>query len=284
MHADALLVGSGGIGRLLADYAHDQHRRGLAASTVRTRQQRLRLFHRQTAGAFYNTTAEQVQDFLDRRQVNPRTRTWWISMLHRFYSWSIDRGLTDLDPTLTIIRPRLARLLPRPASEEALAAGLHGASPRMAAWITLAAYSGLRCAEIANLERHAIIDGEMLRILGKGNRERTVPIHPLVAAVLDQHGLPRHGPVFVSAKTGTALDPKVVSRLGAQHMRNRGHDVTLHMFRHRFGTMTYRGCQDLRVVQELMGHSTPVVTAGYAAFGADEATRAVAALPAPSSD
>lgn len=58
-----------------------------------------------------------------------------------------------------------------------------------------------------------------------------------------------------------------------------GISATMHQLRHRFGTMAYEACQDIRVVGELMGHSSPSVTAGYVAYSKAEAKRAVLALP-----
>lgn len=64
-------------------------------------------------------------------------------------------------------------------------------------------------------------------------------------------------------------------------MHDCGFPETLHQLRHRFGTGTYHATRDLRVVQELMGHSSPVTTAGYAAFDNPDAVAAVQALPVP---
>lgn len=62
-----------------------------------------------------------------------------------------------------------------------------------------------------------------------------------------------------------------------------GIEATMHQLRHWFATKTYRASKDIRVVQELLGHSSPTVTAVYAAFAPEDAVAAVRALTLPSS-
>lgn len=64
----------------------------------------------------------------------------------------------------------------------------------------------------------------------------------------------------------------------ADFLASLGIDATAHHLRHWFGTKTYEACRDLRVVQELMGHASPVTTAGYAAWSRVVAREAVEAL------
>lgn len=169
-------------------------------------------------------------------------------------------------------------LLPRPISEPDLAVAIDQADRLMAAWLTLAAYAGLRCAEIAGLVRSDVIEADhLLRIMGKGRKERLVPMGDKVAAALDAYGLPRRGPVFTRPR-GSAYPPAMVSREIAIYLESRGIDATAHQLRHRFGTRAYRASRDLRLVQELMGHGSPVVTAGYAAWDQDAGAACVALL------
>lgn len=255
-----------------------QRRRGFAKATIRHRHGRLRLFidWLDPVGVF-DATSDDVERFIDSRKVSDRTRYSWLSTLHCFYRWAIHAGLTDHDPTASIDRPRLPRLLPRPIADDHLAAGLEHANHTMAAWLTLGAWAGLRCMEVAGLERADLLDNR-IRVAGKGAKERLVPIHPKVSAALDQHGLPHRGPIFRRAD-GCRFSAWQVSHAVRAHFVDLEIEATMHQTRHWFGTQLYIATRDLRLVQEMMGHASPSTTAGYAAFASDTADAAVAALP-----
>ena len=173
-------------------------------------------------------------------------------------------------------------LLPRPVTDEQLAEALAGTAGQHHLWILLAAYAGLRCAEIAGLHRDDILnDLGMLRILGKGGKERLVPIHPLVAEALGRWPMPRANVPIFHRPGGGAWPAALLSRTASELLHGLGLDVTMHQFRHWFGTRTLRACRNLRTVQELMGHASPNTTAVYTAFANDEGTEAVLALRMP---
>src|SRR5690606_18513249 len=116
----------------------------------------------------------------------------------------------------------------------------------------------------------------LLLIRGKGGKERIVPMHPLVEAEMRTRCVKRSGPVFVH-ESGGRFKPEWISRRGSRYLSDLGINETLHSLRHWFGSRTYQECQDIRVVQELMGHANPVTTAGYTAFSPKVARRAVVA-------
>jgi len=74
------------------------------------------------------------------------------------------------------------------------------------------------------------------------------------------------------------LAPGRISQLASAHLSSLGIHATLHQLRHRFLTEVYRETKDLRLTQELAGHSSPTTTAGYAAWSPEAAALAVAAL------
>lgn len=264
----------------VAGWRLDQERRGLMPRSIEHRCGQIRAWQRwcDERGGLWAQSAEDVQQFLDGRQIVAKTRYGWLSNLGCFYRWAIDAGATDSDPTARIPRPKMRRSLPRPIPDGDLAVAISLAPPTERAWLSLAAYSGLRCAEIAGLQRADIIeDGAMVRVIGKGNRERVVPLHPEAHAAIRGHGLPRRGHLFLRP-SGGPYTAALLSRHGNQYLTGIGVDATMHQLRHWFGTRTYALCQDIRVVQELMGHSSPVTTAGYAAFSQEVASRVVGRL------
>lgn len=224
---------------------------------------------------------EDVQRFLDARRIGSRTRYHWLSSLHVFYRWAIDNERLDHDPTVKVVRPRLRRSLPRPVSDGDLEIALAMADPMMRAWLTLMALAGLRCAEVGRLRTEDLVhERTMLRIVGKGDRERIVPLHPDALRAVELAGVPRRGYLYLRPGGGP-YPPALVSRTACLYLHGIGLDVVPHQFRHWFGTRTYEACRDIRVVQELMGHSSPTVTAVYAAFSEETARRAVRALAVP---
>lgn len=91
--------------------------------------------------------------------------------------------------------------------------------------------------------------------------------------------LPRSGWLFPrrDGQPGP-VPPHLVSHLVAAHLHDLGLPWTCHQLRHRFATRLYGVGKDLRLTQELMGHSSPVTTAGYAAWAREDAAQAVDAI------
>lgn len=257
------------------------HRRGLADDTIAIRRRKLEMFNRDVG--LLHASAEDVDDFLDRRHgrdgpLSDRARYAWVSHLHGFYAWAIDFGHLRTDPTRQVIRPRMKPALPRPIPTADLALALEMATPSMRAWLTLMAFAGLRCVEVARLDVDAILwDDHLLRVHGKGDKERLVPMHPEVRRLLQSIPRPRRGRVFQRPRGG-GYPPAQVSREVSVYLDSLGIAATAHQLRHWFGTNLYRACHDLRVVQEMMGHASPTTTAIYADWSREEAFAAVGKL------
>lgn len=269
---------------MIQRFTRDQYRRGLAEGTIYRRETSLRRFARWLdPEAVHRASTEHVQAFLDHLDVAPRTRYAWVSHLHCFYEWAVREGCCESDPTAAIIRPKLPQLLPRPISDQDLAHALADPPRIMRAWLHLGHLAGLRAAEVAGLERHWILDHEppyQLRVLGKGNKERFVPLHPTAYEELQRWGLPRTGPVFTRARGGP-YPAAMVSREANLYFDSLGIDATFHQLRHWFGTKLYRETRDLVLVKDLMGHSSIATTQGYALADTGAAAGAVALLDSP---
>lgn len=195
--------------------------------------------------------------WLDGRKLAPRTRYTDISHISAFFQWAIREGLTEHDPTLRVERPKVIPGLPRPIDRDDLRLALRQATdPRVSAMLHLAAFAGLRCAEIAAL-RAEDINGDMMLVNGKGGKQRVVPVHPLIHAALRALRTPAYGSIF-------DLLPWQVSHAIRDHLAACGVRASAHMLRHFFATAAYEASgHDLRMVQELLGHSSPTTTAIY---------------------
>ncbi len=215
----------------------------------------------------------------DGRKLNSRTRCHWLVVLHTFYSWALNEGLADDDPTRTIVHPRQRRRLPRPITSEDHDLAILAAPSQMRAMLTLAAFAGLRVQEIAGLDRDDIIEAKgLIRVRhGKGDRERIVPLHPDVLSALRCLPMPKTGAIFVGARGGR-FTPARLSAVMAGYLHEHGIDATPHQLRHWFATAVYAHGHDIRVTQELLGHSDPSTTAAYVAYSHVGAAAAVRSL------
>jgi site-specific recombinase XerC len=224
-------------------------------------------------------TSDLLEVFLDDRDLSAKTRYTWLSNLHAFYGWAQRLEPAIVDPTVFINRPRLRQGLPRPMADVDLDRALAAGGPCRRAAVMLGAYAGLRCAEIAWLERDWLDeDREALRVFGKGAKTRVVALHPAVLDALVTMGMPRAGRVF-RRPSGGPFTPEQLSRWMNLWLHSVGVTATMHTLRHWFGTETYRVSKDLRAVQELLGHSTPTVTAVYTKLDGEGGRAAVRALP-----
>jgi site-specific recombinase XerD len=275
---------------ILRRYRLDQERRGLLPSSIEHSGTRLRAFARwvEPDRVLFDATREDVETFLDARRtrdgrkLNSRTRYYWLAILHGLYEWAAAEGLTDTDPTARIVRPKQRRVLPRPIGDEDLELAIRTSTAQMRAMLALAAFAGLRVQEIAGLDRDDVIEAKgLIRVRrGKGATERIVPLHPDVLAALRCVPMPKTGAIFVRPRGGRFTGNRL-SVVIAAYLREQGIDATAHQLRHWFATAIYASSKDLRVTQELLGHSDPSTTAGYVAYSHVEAAAAVSALSLP---
>ena len=202
-----------------------------------------------------------------------------LSSLRTFFKWLEREGLGD-NAALTALRtPRCHAALPRPLSaEDALdavrAIGADAAEPwvgrRDIALLLLMYGAGLRIGETLGLSVAEKPGGGALRVTGKGNKTRIVPVLSTIAAAIDAYleacpfTLAGTDPLFVGVR-GERLNPGVVQR---QVRRLRDHlglpeSITPHAFRHSFATHLLEAGGDLRTIQELLGHASLAATQRY---------------------
>lgn len=225
---------------------------------------------------------DDVDEFLDTLGLAPRTRYQRISQLHVFYEFAVARGLVDRDPTITIVRPKLPALFPRPIGDDDLEHALEQSvvRPDRRAWLLLMAYGGFRCCEVARLDRADVLDTNdppVFVVRGKGRKDRVVPAHPMALEALRAMGMPTRGRVFHRVQGG-AWPAKHLSAQTSAFLADIGVNATAHQLRHWFGTHLYSETRDIRLVQEIMGHSDPKTTAIYTRWADERAYGAVISL------
>ena len=263
---------------LLLAYIADMRFRNLSENTINVRRRYFAKFIKEVG--FHTATEQKITMWLS-RPISPKSRAMWISTINAFYVWANHNHLfkdTEMgdtfNPVVDIGKPRLHARSPRPMPPDDLAKALDLADDRMRAWIVLGALAGCRCMEIAGLQREDIREAQgVLRLLGKGSKERFVPLHPEILAALQLVGMPAEGPLW-GTETASSVSRKINRFLHGEV----GTKSTAHTLRHSFGTRVYQACHDLRLTQELMGHSSPSTTAGYAAADLSQSAGIVGSL------
>ena len=264
------------VGLMIERHATWMRRRGLCEATIQRRVQSLAVFDRKVG--LVEAMPEQIEAFLDERKLGTKARYGWVSHLHQFYAWAIDYDLLGADPTRQVVRPKQRQGKPRPIPTGDLVTALQMAGPMMRCWLTLGAFAGLRCKEIAGLGVEDVLwDDGLLFIRGKGDKDRLVPIHPLVEDALRATTMPARGAVFRRPRGGP-YPAAQVSREGSLFFDSLGIGATMHQLRHWFGTYVQRATGDLRTTQELLGHASPTTTAVYTAYSQEAGREAVGML------
>jgi len=203
-----------------------------------------------------------------------------LSTFRRFYRHLVRERHRPDDPTLDISAPRLGRRLPKSLSEaevEALLAAPAGDEPRALrdrAMLEMLYATGLRVSELIALRYTQVnLNQGVVRVTGKGNRERLVPIGAAAAEALqqfEQRGRAallegRCSEHLFPTREGEAMTRQAFWHLIKRHARTAGIDKPLspHTLRHAFATHLLNHGADLRVVQMLLGHSDLSTTQIY---------------------
>jgi integrase/recombinase XerD len=207
-----------------------------------------------------------------------------LSSLRGWWGFVVDEGHVHLDPSAYVTAPRRGRSLPKPLDEETLTAFLDTLARttpvdrRDRALLELLYGTGARVSEVVGLEIQDLdFDEELIRVTGKGSKQRLVPMgRTLRAALADYLGpggrsefpQPRaHAHVFVNARGGPlsrqGIDLIIAARALASHLDRS--TVSAHVFRHSCATHMLAHGADIRIVQELLGHASIATTQIYTA-------------------
>ncbi len=211
-----------------------------------------------------------------------------MSTLRNFFRFLQRSGKAHNSAIAAVRTPRPKPPIPKPLSEieviEVLAAiGEMSPTPwvgmRDQALFTLLYGCGLRIDEALSLNRGQMPAGESMVITGKGNKQRLVPVLPVVITALEDYldacpfDVPPDGPLFLGAR-GKRLNAGVVQRTMRQLRGYLGLPATAtpHALRHSFATHLLGAGGDLRTIQELLGHASLSTTQRYTAVDAEHLT------------
>jgi site-specific recombinase XerD len=255
---------------LLEQFSNHLLAAGRSAGTVRLRLVYLRQFAAEHSDLLAVGRVE-LEGFLAARRLTHKaeTRASIRTALRLFYAWAFEEEYIPRDPSARLAPVRKTMTVPRVAVDADIQLALLGASTRDRAIILLARFGCLRRNEIATLHsRHR--DHGHLRVLGKGEKQRRVPINPMLMDALLELERVNPGDYYFPDGNGGHLSADVI-----HHTIQARTGWNPHSLRHAGATAAYRATRDLRAVQELLGHASIATTQRY--LHVDEAAlRAVA--------
>ncbi|WGI22542.1 tyrosine recombinase XerC [Amylibacter sp. IMCC11727] len=217
-----------------------------------------------------------------RRGVGPRSLARELSAVKSFFRWLGEAEGIEVTAPLATRAPKFKPQLPRPMARDQAKAMIDTAElqtmdgwtgARDAAVITLLYGCGLRISEALGLNRAAAPFGETLRIRGKGDKDRIVPVLPAARRAVDEYlqlcpyPLDAEHPLFIG-KRGKRLNPRHIQKVMEQTRMQLGLPATAtpHAMRHSFATHLLEAGGDLRAIQELLGHASLSTTQAYTAL------------------
>lgn len=233
------------------------------------------------ARALSKLSAADIRAFITRRRaenLGPRGVQRALAAVRSFFRYLAREGIADNPAPRAVRSQRIPRTLPRPLSEKDSARAIEEAGTHDVEWLaardtallTLLYGCGLRISEALSLTRGDVPLEESLMVLGKGQKERIVPVLPAVREAIDAYAKlipfsgPPDAPLFLSrrnkpmsAREAQALMQRLRGRLGLSER------ATPHALRHSFATHLLAGGGDLRAVQELLGHASLSTTQTY---------------------
>lgn len=267
--------------RLFKDYAYYLRiERGLSPNTVAGYCSDLSLFFEECGLDPADVRAADIIDYLSARSgdLSKRSQARLLSAFRSFFDWMILEGSLQENPCDGVDSPKTGRYLPEVLSVKEvddIISSVDTSTPtglRDRAILEVLYGCGLRVSEAVNLKISNIYSKEgFLRIVGKGDKERIVPLGEMASEALDAWFGARPEPckgfedyVFLN-RFGRSLSRVAMFNMVKKQALAAGvaKDISPHTFRHSFATHLVENGADLRVVQEMLGHESILTTEIY---------------------
>ncbi len=233
---------------------------------------------------FINVDENDISEFLiylaEELNISQNSRARYLSSIRSFYNYLIESDKAEENPALNVDMPKIERKLPEVLSFEEVSALISQpntekpAGIRDRAMLELFYATGMRCSELIDLQtKNLNFENEIVRVFGKGNKERIVPIGRPALKWVQQY-LEEIRPRYAHEGSNDILflNPRgnKFSRMGIWKIIRKYSEaagiekhVHPHTFRHCFATHLLEGGADLRALQEMLGHSDIGTTQVY---------------------
>lgn len=236
---------------------------GAPATTQRARRDHLMHLARRVDVDPAEVTGDMLLSYVAGQTWANETRRGRRSTFRKFWSWGLTAGYLTIPAADSLPVVKAGAPSPRPCPDGAYQRALMKARPRERLMLRLSAELGLRRAEVAQIHERDIADdlgGVSLRVHGKGNKERTVPLPAGLAIELTEAC--KHGFAFPGDEAGH-LSPRWVGKLITRLLPP---ELTMHTLRHRFASRAWSSGVDIWVLQSILGHASSDTTRRYVAI------------------
>ena len=266
--------------KLLQDYSYYLSiERAMSQNTVASYCSDVEKFMKSLPCRPEEASPEDINAFLTSSSCSKRSQARRLSALNSFYSWLVMEGQTEDNPCDCVDAPKLGRYLPdvlSPKEVEDIIESVDTSDAkgmRDRAILEVLYGCGLRVSEAVGLKiSHLYLDEGFIRIHGKGNKERLVPIGEMasdaIVAYMDVRMIPADAAsddVLFLNRFGKSLSRISMFKMIKKQALIAGirKEISPHTFRHSFATHLVENGADLRVVQEMLGHENIVTTEIY---------------------
>lgn len=258
---------------VLSAFAAYQRSQGLAPATIKNRQSIIRGINRRTGLSVLTASTAMLREHVGREGVSLGTRRTERAVLVAFYSFALEEGYRDDDPTARLPKIRVGRGTPRPFTQEQVTRMLEsGAYAKTRAMILLGYYQGFRVSSISRVHGVDVdLASNTIRTVAKGSKRLTLPLHPVIAELAtrmpaDDWWFPSDRTPEGHVRSGTVTDAvrDAKRRAGITDPK-----LTAHSLRHAFGTDLVDAGVDIRVIADLMGHESVATTQIYTGVSAE---------------
>lgn len=226
-------------------------------------------------------SADDINSFLAKssKQISSRSQARVLSALKSFFDWMVGEGWRKDNPCDGIDAPKLGRYLPEVLSVEEVSAIIDSVKTddwsglRDRAMLEMLYGCGLRVSELCALRISAVyLKERFVRVIGKGNKERLVPLGDMAASAFSDYievrpeaAEPAFDDIAFLNRFGRPLSRVSVFNMVKRQALLAGvtKEISPHTFRHSFATHLVENGADLRVVQEMLGHESILTTEIY---------------------
>ena len=256
-----------------------KYERRVSDNTVESYGENLKMLKQALNKNILNLTTTEIRDYIQNLEATPKTKAHYLSVFNSFYNYMIFNEKLSANPCSGIRSPKLGKKLPNYLTGEEIDKLLDiklikPIDYRNKAMLEVLFATGTRISELINLKLNQIdFDECIIRVLGKGKKDRIIPIGNTALEYLSLY-INEYRPfilktrvseyVFVN-KNGTKMSRqgffKILKKLVASSGIEK--EVSPHTLRHSFATYLLNNGADLRVIQELLGHENLVTTEIY---------------------